>query len=118
MTKALKGALLSGVVFPGLGQIAFKRYRRGLILILTVLAGMAVFVVKAAKQAITILENIESGGGDIDAVAISRAAAQVTELSSGLIFNLPLLVIVISWIYATMDAYRIGKQEDLSKTSE
>ena len=38
MKNSMKGALLSGLVFPGLGQIALKRYRRGFALMLTVMA--------------------------------------------------------------------------------
>ena len=36
MKNSLKGALLSGLVFPGLGQVVLKHYKRGFALMLTV----------------------------------------------------------------------------------
>lgn len=43
MNNSLKGALLSGVVFPGLGQIILKHYKRGIALMFWVLAGIGGF---------------------------------------------------------------------------
>ncbi len=46
MKNSLKGAFLSGLIFPGLGQIILKHYKRGTVIMLTVLVGMSVFIVK------------------------------------------------------------------------
>ncbi len=113
MTNAVKGVLLSALVFPGLGQIALKRYQRGVVLMLVTVAGLVVIVVKATREAWRILETIEVGGGVIDQDAMSRAIAEATAWSGNLSFNLLLFVITICWIYAAVDAYRIGKQQDL-----
>ena len=37
MKKSTKALLLSAFVFPGLGQIALKRYKRGLLFVIPVL---------------------------------------------------------------------------------
>ncbi len=113
MTNATKGVLLSALVFPGLGQIALKRYERGVVLILASLAGLVVLVAKATREAKRILETIESGGGVIDPDAMSRAIAEATSWSGNLAFNLLLVAIMLLWMYSAFDAYRIGKQQDL-----
>ena len=113
MTNAIKGVLLSALVFPGLGQIVLKRYQRGVVLMLATVAGLVVIVAKATWEARRILETIESGGGVIDQDAMSRAIAQATSSSGNLAFNLLLVAIALCWIYAAVDAYRIGKQQDL-----
>lgn len=118
MTNAVKGVLLSALVFPGLGQIALKRYRRGVVLMLVVLAGLAVIVVKAARQAVRIIETIESGGGVIDRDAVARAVAQSAAPSDSLVISLLVFVITSCWIYAVVDSYRIGKQQDLRQANE
>ena len=118
MTNAVKGALLSALVLPGVGQIALKRYQRGVVLMLAVLAGLAVMVVDAARQAARMFEAIESGGGAIDRDAIARAAAQATVPSDSLVINLLFFAITICWLYGVVDAYRIGKQQDLRQASE
>ena len=53
------------MIFPGLGQVVLKHYKRGAVIMLTVLVGMSVVVVKAVQHALAILERIESEGGAI-----------------------------------------------------
>jgi hypothetical protein len=118
MTNAMKGALLSGLVFPGLGQLALKRYQRGVVFILAIVAGLMVIVAQAAREAGRILDAIEAGGGVIDEDAMSRAIAQATAWSGNLAFNLLLFAITLCWIYSAVDAYRIGKQQDLRQAGE
>jgi len=113
MNNALKGALLSGLVFPGVGQAALKHFKRGLILMVTVFVGMAVIVVITVNQALTIFEKIMSEGGTIDMNTISNAATQATLSSGSLIINSLLLFIMMGWIFGVIDAYRIGKKKDL-----
>ena len=59
MKNAWKGALLSGLVFPGLGEIVLGRFKRGLLLIGIVLAGLVGIVAEATIHALAILEKIE-----------------------------------------------------------
>ncbi|HET8760982.1 MAG TPA: hypothetical protein VFN94_07925 [Nitrospiria bacterium] len=117
MTNAMKGVLLSGLVFPGLGQMALKRYQRGVVFILASVAGLVVIVAQAAREAGRILDAIEAGGGVIDEDAMSRAIGQATAWSGNLTFNLLLVALTLCWIYAAVDAYRIGKQRDRHKES-
>ncbi|MBL7207645.1 MAG: hypothetical protein ISS67_03880, partial [Desulfobacterales bacterium] len=112
MNNSLKGALLSGLAFPGLGRVILKHYKRGIALMLTVSAGLLVIIVKAVQQAVTIPEKIKSGGGAIDMNAVSKAATQASTTSDSLIFNLVLLLIIFCWIFSIVDAYRIGKKKD------
>ena len=113
MTNALKGALLSALVFPGLGQVVLKRYKRGLFFMLTVFAAVLAIVVVAVRQALAILEKIESEGGMIDMNTIANAAAHASAPSGGLMIMIFSLLILMSWIVGTVDAYRIGKKKDL-----
>jgi predicted acyltransferase len=117
MKNSLKGAFLSGLIFPGLGQISLKHYKRGIVIMLTVLVGMSVFIVKAVQHALGILEKIESQGGAISISTISNAATQASATSGNLTFNLALLLVIICWIIGVVDAYRIGKIKDIEEGS-
>ncbi|HEX9757240.1 MAG TPA: hypothetical protein VGB26_05515 [Nitrospiria bacterium] len=117
MNHALKGVLLSGLVFPGVGQAVLKQYRRGIILMVTVFVGMAIIVVIAIQQALTMVEKIISEGGIIDMNTLSKAATQATLSSGSQIINSLLLFIIICWIFGVIDAYRIGKKKDLDAQS-
>ena len=117
MNNSLKGALLSGLLFPGLGQVFLKHYKRGIALMLTVLVSLLVIVVEAVQKAFTILEKIESEGGTIDMNSISNAATQASTTSGSLIFSFALLLIIFCWIIGVVDAYRIGKKKDMEQQS-
>jgi TM2 domain-containing membrane protein YozV len=101
MNNSLKGALLSGLVFPGLGQIVLKHYKRGAIIMLTVLVSLSVIIIEAVQKAFTILEKIGSEGGTIDMNTILTA----------------LLLIIFCWIIGVVDAFRIGKKKDIEQQS-
>ena len=117
MKNSIKGAVLSGLVFPGLGQVVLKHYKRGIALALTVLLSLLVVVVKALRQAFIVLEKIEAEGRTIDMSTISSAAAQASTTSDNLLYNVVSLLIILLWIIGIVDAYRLGRKKDLEEHS-
>ncbi len=115
MKHSLRGALLSGAVFPGLGQIVLKRYVRGITLMLAVSASLFVIVGMALKEALAILETIQMQTGAIDSVTLSRVAAQASTRSDSGVFKFFLFLMVFCWLAGIADAYRIGKKKDLEE---
>ena len=113
MNNAVKAALLSGLVFPGLGQVVLKHYKRGVALMIAVSVSMAALVIKTVQYAFTILQRIELEGGVIDIETITAAATQATSTPASFMFNFWFLLIVVCWIFGIVDAYRIGKEMDL-----
>jgi hypothetical protein len=117
MNNSQKGAFWSGLVFPGLGQVVLKRYKRGAVIMLTVLAGMSVIVVQVVQKGLIILEKIKSERGTIDMDMILDATTQASTNSDSLIFSLAVLLLTFCWIIGTVDAFRIGKEKDLEQDS-
>ncbi|MBU4318857.1 MAG: hypothetical protein KKF30_16490 [Proteobacteria bacterium] len=66
MKKALLGALLSGLVFPGMGQMALKQKKRGILLIVSSLLSLIWFVSICTQRALTILEQVQSETSILD----------------------------------------------------
>lgn len=115
MKKSLKGALLSGLVFPGAGQLWLKYYLRGIALIVVVSACLAVIVAKASQQAFAILEKMESEGGAVDMVAMLKSASSVHNDS----ITTPVsAVLLLCWIIGMVDAYIMGRKQDLADRSK
>ena len=117
MKNSMKGALLSGLVFPGLGQIALKHYWRGFALVLAVMAGLYIMIVTAVQQAYVILDTLEAEGGMPDSDTISQAAAQAAAASDSPMITAMSVLILVCWIVGIIDAWRIGKQKDLEGQS-
>jgi hypothetical protein len=113
MRNAFKGALLSALVFPGLGHLVLKRTRRGTVLVLVVIAALAVIVTAALRQARIILANIEHAGGMVDLSTVSQAAGQASSASSGWLPAAATLVLALCWLFGTFDAWRVGRRMDL-----
>ena len=112
MKASLKGALLSGLVFPGAGQIVFKHTKRGIALVLAVMIGMTVMIVKGAQMALGILDQLAAGGGVIDVPAITEAATRAVTASDSRVLNGAFFLIVICWVVGIIDAYFIGRKMD------
>ena len=117
MKNSVKGALLSGLVFPGLGQVVLRHYKRGVALMLTVSLSLLILVMKAIRQAFIILNKIEAEGLVINMNTISSTAAQVSTASDSLVYNFILLLITFLWISGIVDAYRLGRKMDLEEHS-
>ena len=117
MNNSLKGAFWSGLIFPGLGQVVLKHYKRGAVIMLMVLVSMSVVVVKAVHTALAILDKIESEGGAISMSTITNAATQASSTSGSLTLNLVLLFTILCWIFAVVDAYKIGKKKDIEEAT-
>jgi len=118
MNNAMKGALLSGLVLPGLGQIVLKSYKRGIALMAGVLGAVFVIVAKTVQQALAILEKVTSEGGPVDMESVSNAANQATTATDSLIVNLAFGLIVLCWIAGVVDAYHTGKKKDMGATRQ
>jgi hypothetical protein len=101
------------VVFPGLGQVILRHYKRGAVIMFTVLVSLSVVIVIAVQHALAILETIGSKGDAITMSTIWKAATQASTASESLILKLLLLLIIFCWIIGTVDAYRIGKKKDI-----
>ena len=108
MTKSLKAALLSGLVFPGAGQILLRRYGRGILIMVCVLAAVAVLVVTAARTATVMLRQLEMQGEVIDLDTLVRLAVEASH-STAPTYAGSIIWIVFCWVFSVIDAYRIGR---------
>lgn len=117
MNNALKGALLSGLIVPGLGQIVLKHYVKGTVMMVTVLASLTVLTIKTVQIALAIVKKVQLGSEEINIGTISNIAIQASTSFEGLTFTPLLLVIVALWIVGVVDAYMIGRKIDIELSS-
>jgi hypothetical protein len=115
MNNSLKGVLLSGLVFPGLGQIVLKHHKRGAALMLAFTATLLAIVVIAVQQASSILEKVNLDGGAIDIKAISNAVSQASTTSESYTLKLLSWLLIFCWVIGVVDAYRIGRKKDIQE---
>jgi hypothetical protein len=118
MNNATKGALLSGLVFPGLGQVALKRYGRGTVLIVATLVIVVETAIKAVQQALAILETINPGSGVLDLAAIADATSRALAGPGGRHIDLLFLLLLACWLVGVIDGYWVGRKMDIAERSQ
>lgn len=102
--RALKGALLSGLVFPGLGQIYLKRQKRGKALFFVVSLCLAVLMTDAVQIARSIVSQIVLRREELHIHSVIRMASAELSHSGKMILKLSSLFIVFCWLFGIADA--------------
>jgi len=110
MKTAVKAALLSGFVFPGVGQIFLKRYLRGLIILIPVLLGLIIIVGIAMVGIMESLKQIEAGAADTN-TTLTLAASYSAR--NDIVSKVISLFIACCWLFSMIDAYSIGRRKSM-----
>lgn len=110
MTQTGKAALLSFCIFPGAGHIYLKKYLSASLFIGT--AGISLFFIIAETLAIVrqVSEKILNEGAELGYATI---AEQITrhDLSDWQSIDVASSLLVIIWLVAIVDTYRIGQKQ-------
>lgn len=112
MRQAIKAVLISGLIFPGLGQISVGEKKRGWIIAGITLASFVLLINQALQRASEIVNKLMATNQVPDIEAISKMSEQATQFSNGPLLNTLLIMIFLCWIFGTIDAYRAGNKKD------
>jgi hypothetical protein len=115
MRKSIKAALLSGLIFPGVGHCSLKHFKRGLVFFLPAIVSVFYLVQHAINHALSIAEQIEQGTVPLDVEAISRLIDAPPSDATALMLNIATWVFVASWAGSIIDSYLLGKTQDQEK---
>jgi hypothetical protein len=109
MKKTIKAALLSGLVFPGFGQLTLKRYKRGILIILLVCIAVLIIAGMATHTAYEILKK-ELQYGIVD---FSRLLDLAHHYSKGKnpYYYACITLIICCWAYSIIDALIFGDRK-------
>jgi len=114
MKSSLKGACLSGLVYPGAGQIFQKHYFRGIALIAIVTTSLSASILSAARQAQEILAAAAANGGS-DMATLLHEAARLSAGRDNRTVGVSSLLILGCWVVGIVDAYLSGKSREVDK---
>ena len=112
MKRSSKAALLSGLIFPGIGHIVLKQYLRGSVLMLFALVALSVVVTRIFQRALTIVDRINSGDISVDTGAIAEMVSNSTSGADSFIENTALIVLGACWLIGIIDSYRLGVAQE------
>ena len=112
MKGSSKAALLSGLIFPGVGHMVLKQYLRGSVLMLSALVAFSVIVTSVFQRALTIVDRINSGEIPVESGAIAEMVSNSTSAADGSIENTAVIVLVACWLIGIIDSYRLGVAQE------
>ena len=112
MKRSSKAALLSGLIFPGIGHIVLKQYLRGSVLMLFALVALSVIVTRIYQRVLIIVDRINSGDIPVDTVAIADMVSNSTSGADTLIENIAVVVLGACWLIGIIDSYRLGVAQE------
>ena len=105
MKPSIKAALISALVFPGLGHFALKRRARGCCFLVPSVLAILYLLRVAATRANAMLAQIDSGALALDAQAISGQLSAPGPQST--LVTLATVVLAVCWVGSIVDAFLI-----------
>lgn len=110
MKNSLKGALLSGLIFPGLGQFWLRRRIWGTVLLLSTLGTLTAICLKLTERAYRLVEQAEAEGGQVDLVAVAKAVRAASYADPQV--RISWLVFLAVWFAGVLHAFWEGMKLD------
>ena len=103
--------LLSGLVYPGVGQLLSGHKRSGLIFVLATSAGLIVLFYRLMQRTYRVMEQAipRLTDGALDLQTIKELIGQ-SSIGGWGIENLCLMGIVVCWLAAIVHAYLVGRK--------
>ena len=112
MKKSTKAALLSALVFPGIGHFVLKKPVPGVALAGAAFAGVYFLMAKTAETAQQVTEKLLSGEVALDSATINELISEQSKAADTPMLNLAAAAFVIAWLIGIVDSYRVGRALD------
>ena len=117
MKKSVKAALLSALVYPGVGQLIYQAYRRAAVFSLIFSLAVYFYIEEVIAKYQPLIDKVKSGE-----VALSGQALAVEVAKNPIVLDPQLVttltyILLMSWLVGIVDAYRLGIKKDASASS-
>ena len=111
MKQSLKSALLSALIFPGVGQISAGYKKRGWLIILANCVFLYLIMSEIIQLAYSTINTMQKNGATMDIESISNSTSAQMGFSDNTYLNSLLVILIISWFCSIIDAYWLGNKK-------
>lgn len=111
MNQSIKSALLSALIFPGVGQISAGFKKRGWIIILANCVFLYLIMSEIIQQVYNTIDRMKKSGMVMDIENISNSTSAQVGFSDNTYLNSLLVILIISWFCSIIDAYWLGNKK-------
>ncbi|MEN8136077.1 MAG: hypothetical protein ABFS18_11175 [Thermodesulfobacteriota bacterium] len=85
-----------------------KKYVSGVVLATTSGAGLFFLLTKVIEKTLMLAEKIRNGQIQLDIAEITELLSRQTTGAEAQLLNIATAVLIISWLLAILDSYRVG----------
>ena len=114
MKTSTKAALLSALVYPGIGQLFYHAYRRAILLILIFSIAAYYYIEEVVSKYQPLIDKIKSGELALNAQALTYEISKNPIILDPKTVSILTYILIISWLLGIVDAYCIGIKKDAS----
>ncbi len=109
MKKSVKAALLSALVYPGVGHFSLKKYAQGAVFSCAFSVPLYFLFSEIMSKAEHIAEQIQNGEIPLDIIAITEALSSSVMGVGAQELNIKMYALVFIWFVGIIDSYRLGR---------
>ena len=113
MKKSTRSALLSALVFPGVGHLYLKQYIFAALLSIGAAVATYFIVWNALQVALELARSIEVGNVPPEIGAITELLSKQSIDSDGST-KISMIALLIFWVIGVLDSFRVGHMLDKS----
>lgn len=110
MNLATKAALFNALVFPGWGEIYLKKYRRGLLIITGMVAGILSVSLLVIQETLAVLKVTPIDKSAFIFGTLFKLFLKVMRSMDPSCLLAILFFMIFLWLLSIIDAYRLGKE--------
>lgn len=112
MSKSMKAALFSALVFPGSGHLYLKRYVVGFLLVVVSVVALYVLVSTALEVAQVVSAEMLNGDIPLDTESISEEISRQEASKGSPLAAISSYLLLFCWLGGIVDSFRLGRLED------
>ena len=105
MSKSIKAALLSGLIFPGVGQLSIGHKKRGWFIIIINFILLYLIISEIIQKSRSYIDKMKEEGIEIDIATVSEKTAEIVSFSDNASLNILFLLFILGWTASVIDAY-------------
>jgi hypothetical protein len=112
MKTSTKAALLSALVYPGIGQLFYQAYRRAILLIIVFSIAAFFYIEEVVSKYQPLIDKVKSGEVPLNGQALVYEVSKNPIILDPQLVSLLSYILLICWLVGIVDAYRIGIKKD------
>jgi hypothetical protein len=112
MSKSLKAALFSALLFPGSGHLYLRKYLVGFLLVVVSVVCLYLLISTAIEVAEVVSAEMLNGEIPLDTQSITEEISKQRANTGSQLADISSYLLLFCWLGGIVDSFRLGRLED------